>query len=476
MKLETTSLPSNDAFPYSPEDSSLETAPKKTNLFTKKIIYWGLWDWGSAAFNAIVTTFIFAFYISNPDLFGDHANTYLGWALGIAGVIIALIAPALGQAVDRSGKRATVLSVTTLGTATIIGLLFFVKPGEDYLLLGLVLVGIGNILFETGGVVYNSLLSDLAPKEHYGRISGFGWGLGYLGGIVLLLILFIGFINPEVGWFGVTSSNGLNVRVSMLVAAAWLAGFSLPLIFTLKNKERATESTVDGFFNAYRELFKSIRQLWRNDRIILWFLISSAIYRDGLAGVFSFGAIIAGVAFGFSNSEVILFGIAANVVAGIFTIGFGWLDDRIGAAKVIIFSVASMVLLGLGVFIFHDGLLGYSGHEIYWIFGLALCVFVGPTQSASRTYLARLAPAGEEAEIFGLYATTGRAASPLAPFLYATAISAGAWLLDISRHDAAYFGILGVVFVLFCGLVSFIPVARHAKRLRKAAKASKTSR
>ncbi|WP_216402629.1 MFS transporter [Arcanobacterium phocae] len=467
MKLETTSLPSNDAFPFPPESPSPEKASKNTNLFTKKVIYWGLWDWGSAAFNAIVTTFIFAFYISNPKLFGDHANTYLGWVLGIAGIIIALIAPALGQAVDRSGKRATVLSVTTLGTAAIIALLFFVKPGEDYLMLGLVLIGIGNILFETGSVVYNSLLSDLADKEQYGRISGFGWGLGYLGGIVLLLILFVGFINPEVGWFGVTSYQGLNVRVSMLVAAAWLAGFSLPLIFTLKNKPRAEESPVDGFFNAYRELFRSIAELWRNDRIILWFLISSAIYRDGLAGVFSFGAIIAGVAFGFSNSEVILFGIAANVVAGFFTIGFGWLDDRIGAAKVVILSVSSMVVLGLCVFFFHDGLFGFTGHEIYWAFGLALCVFVGPTQSASRTYLARLAPEGEEAEIFGLYATTGRAASPLAPLLYASAISAGAWLLDITQKEAAYFGILGIVLILFCGLACFIPVARHAKKLRK---------
>lgn len=463
MNTETMPLPSNDTFPYPTETTAPEAATKKTNPFTKKVIYWGLWDWGSAAFNAIVTTFIFAFYISNPKLFGDHANSYLGWALGIAGIIIALIAPALGQAVDRSGKRATVLSVTTLGTAAIIALLFFVKPGEDYLLLGLVLVGIGNILFETGSVVYNSLLSDLAKKEHYGRISGFGWGLGYLGGIVLLLILFIGFISPEVGWFGVTSVEGLNVRVSMLIAAAWLAGFSLPLIFTLKNKARVEDNAVAGFSHAYRELFRSIVDLWHRDRIVLWFLISSAIYRDGLAGVFSFGAIIAGVAFGFSSSEVIVFGIAANVVAGIFTIGFGWLDDRIGAAKVIIFSVGSMVVLGTCVFVFHDGIFGFSGHDAYWAFGLALCVFVGPTQSASRTYLARLAPPGEEAEIFGLYATTGRAASPLAPLLYASAISMGAWLLNISQEEAAYFGVMGIVVVLFLGLVAFIPVARHAK-------------
>ncbi|QRV02040.1 MFS transporter [Arcanobacterium phocisimile] len=467
MKLEPTSLPSNDALPFPTQIDPSNDVPEKASLFNKAIIYWGLWDWGSAAFNAIVTTFIFAVYISNPDFFGDQANANLGWALGIAGIVIALIAPALGQAVDRSGKRATVLAITTLGTASIIGLLFFVRPEQQYLTLGLALVATGNILFETGSVVYNSLLADLTERENYGRISGFGWGLGYLGGIVLLLILFFGFINPDVGLFGVTSQDGLNVRVSMLLAGLWFAGFSLPLLLTLKNKPKAEDSAVEGFFEAYRELFRSIADLWRNDRIVLWFLVSSAIYRDGLAGVFSFGAIIAGVAFGFSTSEVILFGISANVVAGIFTIGFGWLEDRIGAAKVIIFSVGSMVLLGTGVFLFHDGIFGISGHDIYWIFGLALTVFVGPTQSASRTYLTRLAPEGEEAEIFGLYATTGRAASPIAPLLYASAISAGAWYLDIARQDAAYFGILGISAVLIVGLISFIPVARHAKRRQR---------
>lgn len=434
----------------------------KSRVFTKKVWAWGLWDWASAAFNAIVTTFVFSVYLTNADLFGPEANRQLGIALGIAGVFIAVIAPALGQAVDRSGKRATVLTSTTLLTALVTALLFFVTPGER-LWLGLFLLALGNILFETGSVIYNAIITDLTDSKNVGRISGFGWGLGYIGGIVLLLILFVGFINPDVGWFGVTSENGLNIRAAMLVAAIWTVVFSAPLMLSLRNKPRKEGTKSLGIIDSYKQLFASIAHLWRSDRSVVWFLISSAIYRDGLAGVFTFGAVLASTAFGFSGGEVIIFGIAANLIAGIATIAFGWLDDILGARAVIIISVTSMVIMGLCVFFFHDGLGPLAPKTVYWIFGLLLCVFVGPTQSASRTYLARIAPPGEEGEIFGLYATTGRAVSFLAPFMYSTAITVGAAAAGIALDQAAYFGILGIGLVLLVGLLTFLPVKAQPK-------------
>lgn len=439
------------------------TNPTSTKTFTKDVWAWGLWDWGSAAFNAVVTTFVFAVYLTNAKLFGPEANPMLGYAMTAAGLIIALVAPALGQAVDRSGRRATVLRFTTLSTAIIIACLFFVTPGRPGLILGLFLLALGNIMFETGSVIYNALISDISAPHNVGRVSGFGWGLGYLGGIVLLMILFVGFISPDVGWFGVTKEDGLNIRVAMLLAAIWLLTSSLPLLFRLKNKPPRSECPRLGIFEAYRQLFSSIRELWRHDRQVVWFLLSSAIYRDGLAGVFSFGAVLAGNAFGFAPNEVILFGVATNVVAGIATISFGWLDDKLGARAVIIISLVSMVAMGMSVFVFHDGVAGLTPKQVFWVFGLVLCVFVGPIQSASRTYLARIAPPGEEAEIFGLYATTGRAISPLAPFMYATAITVGASVLGIGVGEAAYFGILGITLVLILGLLAFIPVKAQPK-------------
>lgn len=198
-----------------------------------------MWDWGSAAFNSVVTTFVFATYLTNKDLFGPDANSYLGWVLAAAGIVVAIIAPALGQWTDRTGRRNSTLTWATLGVVVIMAFLFFVKPdgGGTYMWLGLILVALGNIIFETGSVVYNSTVSDISTKETVGRVSGFGWGMGYVGGIVLLAILYVGFIAPDVGWFGVTSEDGMNIRVSMVISAAWFLLSALPLMIKGKDRE-----------------------------------------------------------------------------------------------------------------------------------------------------------------------------------------------------------------------------------------------
>ncbi|MGO1637204.1 MFS transporter [Ancrocorticia populi] len=437
--------------------------PKKQGFLSPAVWRWAMWDWGSAAFNSVVTTFVFATYLTNKDLFGPDANSYLGWVLAAAGIVVAIIAPALGQWTDRTGRRNSTLTWATLGVVVIMAFLFFVKPdgGGTYMWLGLILVALGNIIFETGSVVYNSTVSDISTKETVGRVSGFGWGMGYVGGIVLLAILYVGFIAPDVGWFGVTSEDGMNIRVSMVISAAWFLLSALPLMIKGKDREPSGSQT-HGIIEAYRQVFRSIAQFWRTDRSVVWFLISSAIYRDGLAGVFSFGGVLAAAAFGFEADEVLIFGIAANVVAGIATIVFGRLDDRSGSRAVILLSLTTMVVVAFIIFFAHAGIdlgpIQLTPTAMFWIFGLILCVFVGPTQSASRTYLARIAPRGEEGELFGLYATTGRAVSFLAPFMYSTCITIAANVMGTSRADAAYFGILGIVLVLLVGLLAFIPV------------------
>lgn len=422
-----------------------------------KVTAWALWDWASAAFNAVVTTFVFSVYIVNSDFFGPDANTNFGYTMTAAGIIVAIIAPVMGQSVDRSGKRRSLITLTTTITILATAGLALVRPEESYLWLGLLLLAIGNIAFDTGSVVYNAMLIDISTPQNRGKISGIGWGLGYVGGIVLMLILYLGIIGPEVGWFGVTSDDGMKIRVSMILCAVWTLIFSLPLMRTASDTVPKTTEKV-GIIGSYKLLFASIARLWRKDRSLVYFLGSSALYRDGLAGVFSFGGVIAAKAFGFSDGEVLVFGIAANLVAGIATITFGYADDYFGSRPVILFSLTSMVTLGLLIFFLHD-----AGTIVFWICGLLLCVFVGPTQSSSRTYLARIIPAGEESEIFGLYATTGRAVSFLSPFLYSMAITIGATALDITKDEAAYFGILGIVVVLLAGFLTFFLIKPERK-------------
>lgn len=418
------------------------------------VIAWSLWDWGSAAFNAVVTTFVFAVYLTG-DAFGDEdaIAAQLGWALAIAGFLIAVLAPVTGARSDVSGRRKFWLGVNTFIVVGLTAGMFFVVPSPEYLLLGLVLLAAGNVFFELAGVSYNAMLAQVSTPRTIGKVSGFGWGMGYLGGIVLLLIVYFGFISPEVGLFGVTGEDGLDVRVTMLIAAAWFGLFALPVLLRVaeyRAPDAVTRPRV-GFLRSCLELGRDVAKLWRTSRQTVYFLVASAIFRDGLAGVFTFGGVLAASAFGFSAGEVIIFAIAANVVAGIATISVGVLDDRLGAKAVIVTALIGLIVSGSLVFLLHDG-----GQIVFWTAGLALCLFVGPAQSASRTFLARIIPAGREGEVFGLYATTGRAASFLAPTAFA---------LMVTIFGETYWGILGIVLVLLLGLVLLLPVQARQNQL-----------
>ncbi|MBX0299237.1 MFS transporter [Cryobacterium sp. 1639] len=431
--------------------ASAPAAPTPTRA---AVFAWSLWDWGSAAFNAVVTTFVFAVYLTG-DSFGDEDTiaAQLGWALAIAGFLIAVLAPVTGARSDSSGRRKFWLGVNTFIVVALTAGMFFVFPSPEYLLLGLILLAAGNVFFELAGVSYNAMLAQVSTPRTIGKVSGFGWGMGYIGGIVLLLIVYFGFINPEVGLFGVTGENGLAVRVTMLIAAAWFGLFALPLLLRVP-EYRAPDTALRprvGFLQSYLDLGRDVAGLWRTSRQTVYFLVASAIFRDGLAGVFTFGGVLAASAFGFSAGEVIIFAIAANVVAGIATISVGALDDRLGAKPVIVTALIGLIVSGSLVFLLHDG-----GQIVFWTAGLALCLFVGPAQSASRTFLARLIPAGREGEVFGLYATTGRAASFLAPTAFA---------LMVTIFGETYWGILGIMLVLLVGLVLLLPVKARQNKL-----------
>jgi UMF1 family MFS transporter len=293
----------------------------------KQVIAWASWDWGSAAFNAVVTTFVFTVYLTSTKGFGgtDFVSTWLGWALGIAGVLVALIAPITGQKADGAGRRKFWLAIETGIVVLCVAGLFFVEPKPSFLWIGLALLAVGTLFYEIAAVNYNAMLVQVSTPKNIGRVSGLGWASGYFGGIVLLLILYFGFIHPDVGLFGVTSANGQSVRVSMLLAALWFAIFALPVLLAVPEYRAPTgvERAKVGVLGAYRRLFGDIRSLWGESRHTVYFLLASAVFRDGLTGVFTFGGVLAAGTFGFSAGEVIIFAIAANVVAGLSTVIVG---------------------------------------------------------------------------------------------------------------------------------------------------------
>ncbi|MBM7051517.1 MULTISPECIES: MFS transporter [unclassified Rothia (in: high G+C Gram-positive bacteria)] len=415
----------------------------------KKVFAWTLWDAGNASFNAIMTTFIFTALYLTSSTFGSetHTTAVMSTGLTIAGLFIALLAPISGQRADATGKRGFWLGANTFATAALMALCFFVLPDPSFLWFGVALIALANIVNEFSIVNYNALLPGISTPASVGKISGLGWAFGYFGGIVALVIVMVLFINPGVLPLP-EDDPSLTYRLIAVFSALWCVALSLPLLLSLRGQQQPVQATatesggVAGIVRAYKQLFATIARIYRSTPSTLYFLVTSAIFRDGLNGVFTFGGILAAGSFGFSAGEIIVFAIAGNIVAGVGALIGGLLDDRLGPKTVI---MASLV----GVLVAATPLLFIEGKNIFWLCGLALCAFVGPAQSAARTYLARVSPAGEEGELFGLYSTTGRAASFLAPALFG---------FFVTLMGAQTWGILGIMVVVGVGLLLVIPL------------------
>lgn len=420
----------------------------KQQLDYRRVAAWSSWDWGSAAYNAVIVTFVFAVYLVEAvgeDLPGTiSASSWLAWSVGAGAFVVALLAPALGQRSDARGRRKRTLAILTGLVVALTAFLFFVENDYHFLWFGLFIMAIGSIVFELAQVPYFAMIRQVSTPETLGRVSGIGWAAGYLGGIVLLLICYFGFIVGDGGLLGISTDNGFNIRLVALLAAVWFLVFSLPLFWVVPelpadaNSDDQTMSLPDS----YRALGRDLKIMWAHERDTLKFLVASALYRDGLTGIFVFGAVLAVQVYGIDSADVILFGIAANVVAAVGAWGAGYLDDLLGPRVVVVSCLVFLIATG-------TVLLFLEGPRMFWIFGLMLCLFVGPAQSASRSFLARLTKEGKEGQSFGLYATTGRAVSFLAPTLFGLFV----WIGGGER-----WGILGIIVVLLAGLLLLLTV------------------
>ncbi len=413
----------------------------------RQVIAWSFWDWGSAAFNAVIITFVFSVYLVDgvgDDLEGPiSAATWLAWSVAAGSVVIAVLAPVTGRRSDAGGGRRRSLGFLTAGVVVATALMFFVREDASYLWLGLLLLVVGEILFELSQVPYFAMLRQVSTPANVGRVSAIGWAFGYLGGIVLLLICFFGLITGDGGLLGVSTDDGLNIRLVAILAAVWFAVFAVPVLLVVPElPASASPAEKVGILQSYRDVGRDVARMWQEDRVVLQYLVASAIFRDGLAGVFAFGAVLAVSVYGFTDESVIIFGIVANVVSAVGALVAGRLDDVRGPRAVIVVSLSSMLVAGLV-------LLVVDGTTMFWVFGLMLCLFVGPAQSAARTYLVRLTPPGLEGQNFGFYAMTGRAASFLSPALFGLC----AFLGGDDR-----WGILGIMLVLGAGLLALLAV------------------
>ncbi|MDO9711656.1 MFS transporter [Paracraurococcus lichenis] len=388
---------------------------------TRRAWAWALYDWANSAFPTIVSTFVIAAYFTRgiaPDPVTGQAQW--GWMQTAAGIGIALLSPLLGAIADAGGRRRGMLAACTALLVVSTAGIWFARPDPAFAPWALACVGLATIAFELSMVFYNALLPQVAPPGRIGRVSGLAWGLGYAGGLACLVIALVVLVRPDPSPLGLDRAQAEHVRATALLAAGWIALFGWPVLVMLPDAGTPSGGARPAWGTALRaglgEVMAVLRGLPRNPAMAR-FLLARLFYTDGLNTLFAFGAIYAAGVFGMGFEEILLFGIALNLTAGLGAAGFGLIEDRMGSQRTVMLALLALMALG-------TGLLLAEGKAMFWALALALGLFIGPAQAASRTLMARLAPPGEVAAHFGLFALSGRVTGFLGPAVLAAVTAA----------------------------------------------------
>lgn len=383
---------------------------KLEKINQRALVSWCLYDWANSAFPTVIITFVFATYFTGSVAIDKVTGTaYWGYTMSLSALAVAIVAPFFGVIADNSGRLKPWLGFFTSLCILASCILWFVEPDPSFVLLALVTVGLANFAFEISMVFYNAMLIGLAGQTYLGRVSGWGWGFGYFGGLFCLVLTLAGLVQPETSWFGLEKETAEHVRAATLLVSIWYAAFSIPLFLFTPDKTSRNTSLMYAIKRGLNELSATFFQLRKHTNVIK-FLIARMIYTDGLNTLYAFGGIYAAGSFGMELSEIIIFAIGMNVTAGFGAIAFAWIDDWIGPKKTVLIALIGLTVLGVALLIVQTKI-------GFWIFGLPMGIFVGPAQAASRSMMAQLAPPELITEMFGLYAFSGKATAFLGPAL-----------------------------------------------------------
>ena len=361
----------------------------------RNIFGWMMYDFANSSFTTIIVTVIYSVYFKNVVVAQGELGTALwGRAISISMLMVAVTAPIFGAVADFSRAKKKFLFYNCYLTVIFTALLFFVKAGDIYT--GMIFFIIANFAFNSGNVFYNALLPDVAPREEIGKISGWGWAIGYIGGLIALLLML-----PLVhnNW----------IRFVFPTVAAFFGIFAIPTFILLKEVKKPSKRT-NYFRTAFKRINQSLKNI-KNFKELIKFIISYLIYNDGIIIVISFAAIYGATRFEMSTKQLINYFIIANITSMIGAFIFGYIFDKIGAKKTI--SITLVVWIAVVVWAF----LCRSINEFYLI-GMLAGIAIGSSQSSSRAMLALLTPDEKMAEFFGFYSVTGRIASILGPLVY----------------------------------------------------------
>ena len=461
--------------------------PEPERAPSRALVSWMLFDWATQPHYTLVQTFLFAPYFANAIVQNPVCGTLIaegsekaacgqalwGYAAAVAGLLIAVLSPFLGAAADGRGARKPWMAALSLVFLSGLSALWLGTPGAPLTSILLVLAGFvaATLAAELMSVFSNAIMTGLVPRSELGRLSGTGWAVGYFGGLVSLALV-AGFLVPMPG--STTTLLGLDPllnldatshqsdRITGPFAAVWFAIFIIPFFLFVPDR-RTPRSPNEPQHSAATELWHTIKSLPSMPSLMI-FLIARMIFTDGLTAIFAFGGIYGASVFGWGPLELGMFGIVLTLVGAFGALIGGRLDDRFGPKTVIIVALLALVAGAVGILsvdkthilfttevaekVTGSKPFSATGEQVFLAFAILVGLVAAPVQAASRSLLARLAPAEKITQYFGLFAFSGKVTAFLAPFAVAFLTQqTGSQRIGMSAILA--FLLIGVVLMLF---------------------------
>jgi UMF1 family MFS transporter len=384
----------------------------------RAVTAWCLYDFANSSYTTLIVTVVFSVYFREVVVAADDntGDQLWGFANFLAMLSVALASPVLGAIADEAGRKKTLLVLTTLQTIVATALLYFTSPGRVVMAIALYVVATAG--FEAGYVFYNAYLPEVSTPRTIGRISGWGWGIGFVGGLAALLVC-LPWIASELrdAQGAILPAAAHDRRISFVIVAAFYLVFALPAFLWLRESRASASRSPSARVTAgFRRVADTLRRL-RRYREVGKFIVASLFFNDAITTVIVFSATYATVTFGFGSRELFVLFVVMNVVAFPATVLAGYVADSLGARRTLILTL----LLWIGVVVL--AVLA-QGKPLFWVMALGAAAGMGATQAVGRSFMAEISPREREAEFFGFYVTSGKFASIAGPLIFG---SISAW-------------------------------------------------
>lgn len=388
----------------------------------KKIFVWTLFDFANTSFSIVVVTFLYAVYFKNTVAQGESiGDLYWSIATSTAMIITAIISPILGAIADYSAGKKRFLLFFTLLSIIATSMLYFV--GEGSIFWGVFIFVLANIGFEAGLVFYDAYLPEITTPKNYGRVSGYGFAMGYFGSLATLGICFP-FIQNEM------------IKETFPLAAAFFFVFSIPIFVYLKDNRKKNVSN-ENYIKIGFERVKFTMQHLKYYKNLAVFLLAYFFYIEGVNTVIFFSGNYASTTLNFSSMDLLIFFITVQTTAIVGSVVFGIFSDSLGQIKTLTITLFMWMLVVVMAFFVTD-------KTWFYVVGLIAGAGMGSTQSISRSLMSRLTPEDKKTEFFGFYSFFGKSSAVIGPLVF----GAVSYLTGNQRYaiiSIAFFFIVGMI-------------------------------